>query len=1020
MSDPNKPLFMTETPEDNNELPNRFHQNASSLSNSNSEPHESPNLSDDDDSLDDHDYPNPFYQHSNQTHPDLKIEKAISPEANNEQEHRVISAVAPKIYHQDDNHVEISSTPAFQCLEELFQNGKLTGTQVAQLKSKYIELHNTLKKSRENEAKLLKESKECLKKLEENHEVLQKADGFPENLTNEVLKLRAQYLKCENDASCSEERLYNLEYKLAGLEEDKQLLDREYARMPKPQELERQIEELKLQNSELSKEILQRQEEIDDIKQTIREKNMFMDQKKKEYRDLLDKVENLKDDYVKENLLPSQYMKEFDKFSVEKDDISKEIQNIEKQIELINAELELSEKLRSENEDKRTDLINQVNKEKNSSFDKEKEFNDLAKQFELEKEKEVVLLTDKATIELSLKHVLAEKKLEYDFFVRIQKEKERDTKNLKKLELQLKAGMDSLMNIRLQHEKIEAQKALQPSNDGSLFEKRKELTREVEALKRELTKEHADTNIQKVKVETRIEVEERLLCDQSDCRIQAVEVTRLAAIKADEKEQKAREFMKAETRYKKALEDLKIKDNLIDEHQKRLRELKIKLQDFAKMYDVIKNERNKCVNQIQICTQRAAEMREKLKILGNEHEILRTSSSQKEKQLQRQRLKYANSVSLRDSIRNEKEKQKKILEELKYTEEQQKMNIGNYNNIVNYNEEESTRLRKRYEDSIKERNYRGIELIKRSEELCVMCERSNAQETLITNGNIELQSREEELRFLKLRLEEEKRVLNLYRKNAPNEDALKNELEILRSQLVDCQNHLLKLEKQMENCNDPDRIRFLDGPEETTESVVKKLEQLEFKLAKIEEQCLEKDLIIEQVNRLTERIHNKVDTSKDDTLNLAKKVNHIQSQVKDTTKKMMASVSELSISQAMALKLQEEVKTKELLLEQYYSRMEKGEAPSDEIEQEWIRFLDSEDRLRNSKLPKPLPEDKIVYTMPDGYVTTAEPRPNAYVPQNELELPIPKPYGRLAPFKPQDLGANMRHIKKPNPKPIEI
>ena len=94
-------------------------------------------------------------------------------------------------------------------------------------------------------------------------------------------------------------------------------------------------------------------------------------------------------------------------------------------------------------------------------------------------------------------------------------------------------------------------------------------------------------------------------------------------------------------------------------------------------------------------------------------------------------------------------------------------------------------------------------------------------------------------------------------------------------------------------------------------------------MAKIEEQCLEKDLILEQVNRLTERITNKVDTSKDDTLSLAKKVNQIQSQIKDTTKKMMATVSELSIAQASALKMQEEVKTKELLFEQSINRMQK-------------------------------------------------------------------------------------------------
>jgi hypothetical protein len=44
--------------------------------------------------------------------------------------------------------------------------------------------------------------------------------------------------------------------------------------------------------------------------------------------------------------------------------------------------------------------------------------------------------------------------MEYDCYVKAQKDKERDSKNLKKLELQLKAAQDSLSNIRLQYEKI--------------------------------------------------------------------------------------------------------------------------------------------------------------------------------------------------------------------------------------------------------------------------------------------------------------------------------------------------------------------------------------------------------------------------------------------------------------------------------------------------------------------------------------------------------------------------------------
>lgn len=63
----------------------------------------------------------------------------------------------------------------------------------------------------------------------------------------------------------------------------------------------------------------------------------------------------------------------------------------------------------------------------------------------------------RATLELSLKHTLVDKKTEYDGYIKAQKDKERDTKNLKKIELQLKAAQDSLANIKLQYEKISAQ-----------------------------------------------------------------------------------------------------------------------------------------------------------------------------------------------------------------------------------------------------------------------------------------------------------------------------------------------------------------------------------------------------------------------------------------------------------------------------------------------------------------------------------------------------------------------------------
>jgi hypothetical protein len=138
---------------------------------------------------------------------------------------------------------------------------------------------------------------------------------------------------------------------------------------------------------------------------------------------------------------------------------------------------------------------------------------------------------------------------------------------------------------------------------------------------------------------------------------------------------------------------------------------------------------------------------------------------------------------IRDSIRNEVAKQKKIAADLHEVQEQQKLNIGIYNSLSVQNEHEAVKLRKKYDETVKTRNERGIELITRSEEVCVLCERLNVQEGMLRNADIELQTKEEEIRFLKLQLNEEKRQVSLSQRDLPNKEALDDELETLHKQV---------------------------------------------------------------------------------------------------------------------------------------------------------------------------------------------------------------------------------------------
>ncbi|XP_050405069.2 coiled-coil domain-containing protein 146 [Patella vulgata] len=944
-------------------------------------------------------------------------ELAINPE----EYEAPISAVAPLVVRAEENQVEVSASPAFQRLDELFQQGKLTGTKVAWLKSKYTELHDLLKVARTNESNLLQDAKEYNSVLEQNRIELEKGDNFPESENTEVTKLREQYLKYTNELAQTEERQYQMEYKIECLQEEKKLVEREYSRLPKQGEVEKKIKELQTACDDMRKEIAQRQNESKNLREDLDTANRQMVTEKKEYEKLNDEMEKLKGELVQIQTIPGSIMKESDKLTRQKNEVGKKGAEYEEEFNNLKEAKEMLENKRKELTNEKLEIDKELDRNQALFHNKEQELDSSNRECSLSKEREAVLMGDKASVEMNLRHIQLEKKNQHDIHARRLREKDRDLKNLKKAENQLKVSEETLNHTKMIYDKLKSQADTMPKDDGTNLKKKKELQKEVEQNKRALAQEKSLTAVEHVKLEASAQEEQNLLYEQSDLRIEVVELTRLAAIKADEREQKARDFMRAETRYHRAFEDLKTKQLQIQDHQKKYQEMQQKLKDFAKSYDVIKNERNKCVNLIQTSTQKAAEMKEKIKILQNEIEILRTSVMEKDRMLQKSKLKHMASIVERDSQRNEFAKQQRIHEDMRDTKDQQKMDIMKLNLMINQAEEQMVRLRKRYEVAVQNRNERGLKLIERDEEVCIFYEKVNIQDQMIRNGEVELKAREEEIRFLKMKITEEKRGVGLMSKTVPEKRTLGQELVNLQIELQKVQDHLLSLEKNLENPNNDKRVRYIDGNDPSPPEMQAKIEELELRLAEAEEQLLEKALIYDQTNRIVNRIKGKAESGKEDTLSLAKNVNLVQSRIKDTTRKMMALVSELSMNQANSMRLQQHLKENEVELEQCYIRMEKGEPPSDEIENEWVRFLRDQERRSLDKEERLMMEEEgEQYKIAGGLYTTADPRPNAYIPDDDADLPIPRPYGSHAPFKPVEPGSSMRHIRKPIPKPIEI
>ncbi|XP_055248494.1 coiled-coil domain-containing protein 146 isoform X2 [Gorilla gorilla gorilla] len=910
-------------------------------------------------------------------------------EEKDEKDQEPIYAIVPTINIQDERFVDLSETPAFIFLHELHAMGKLPGTRMAALKAKYTLLHDAVMSTQESEVQLLQNAKRFTEQIQQQQFHLQQADNFPEAFSTEVSKMREQLLKYQNEYNAVKEREFHNQYRLNSLKEEKIIIVKEFEKIPKPGEMEKKMKILRESTEELRKEIMQKKLEIKNLREDLASKQKQLLKEQKELEELLGHQVVLKDEVAHHQTIPVQIGKEIEKITRKKVEMEKKKIVLEQEVKTLNDSLKKVENKVSAIVEEKENVIKEVEGKRALLEIKEREHNQLVKLLELARENEATSLTERGILDLNLRNSLIDKQNYHDELSRNQREKERDFRNLRKMELLLKVSWDALRQTQALHQRLLLEKII--------------------------------SEMESKLVEQQLAEENKLLKEQENMKELVVNLLRMTQIKIDEKEQKSKDFLKAQQKYTNIVKEMKAKDLEIRIHKKKKCEIYRRLREFAKLYDTIRNERNKFVNLLHKAHQKVNEIKERHKMSLNELEILRNSAVSQERKLQNSMLKHANNVTIRESMQNDVRKIVSKLQEMKEKKEAQLNNIDRLANTITMIEEEMVQLRKRYEKAVQHRNESGVQLIEREEEICIFYEKINIQEKMKLNGEIEIHLLEEKIRFLKMKIAEKQRQIRVTQKLLPAKRSLDADLAVLQIQFSQCTDRIKDLEKQFVKPDGENRARFLPGKDLTEKEMIQKLDKLELQLAKKEEKLLEKDFIYEQVSRLTDRLCSKTQDCKQDTLLLAKKMNGYQRRIKNATEKMMALVAELSMKQALTIELQKEVREKEDFIFTCNSRIEKGLPLNKEIEKEWLKVLRDEEMHALAIAEKSqefLEADNR--QLPSGVYTTAEQRPNAYIPEADATLPLPKPYGALAPFKPSEPGANMRHIRKPVIKPVEI
>ncbi|NWT68029.1 CC146 protein, partial [Prunella himalayana] len=822
----------------------------------------------------------------------------------NESPTSMLTAASPS---QEEGPTDLTASPAFQCLDELFSAGKITDTRVAELKEQYTLLHEAVISLQESETQLLQEAERLSAELEHKCE-LEKAEQLPEEAPSEASQIRQQLFSCRSEYNATKGRVYENRLKIECLREEKKLLENEYERMSKEKKDDK-INQLKENCDELSKEVIQRKAEIDSIKEAVSSKEKLILTDEEEMKKLQEMQTYLKAELVRLLGAPKQLAKETEKLNQKKIDAEKSNEALNDQIEELNRTLKATEKRTEEILQEKEDVLKELDERQTLIQKNERECTNLTKLLEINAERELAILSDRQILENNLNKCLLEYKNQQDILSHHQAQKDKELKSLKKIDLQLKGILDSLEGDKATHKRLKSEAEINSKTNAALLERRQELQEEIETLKRGLAEQEMISETDARMLEECMAAETMLFKEQEKCRNELSTLTHLTCLRADERQLKCRDVQKTKIQLQSLVKELKRLDRELVICKKMKKENEKELQGFTRMCDLLLIEKDKCIDLMRIAQWKAKEVESRVKLLENNIENLRDAVTTRERKLQDKYLKIKKNERMNELIKKDYTKAEKEMLESK--EKEKYLNVDRLTTIATHIEEEFSQLRKNYERVVEQRNESGLLLREREEELGFLHEKVNRQEVLCRNGDAKMQVMDEKISFLKLKLVEKKREVKLCFKELTVKNALDAHLARVRTQYSQCRDKIKKLEENYGDATNESRKQEMGGKDPSPPELLKRIEKIEAELVQKEQRLLKIDFLYENISDLTDRIRAVVENGKQDMLLFARRTNELQRAINRKTQEIRALFAELSMKQALAMKLQQEIKDKE-------------------------------------------------------------------------------------------------------------
>lgn len=449
----------------------------------------------------------------------------------------------------------------------------------------------------------------------------------------------------------------------------------------------------------------------------------------------------------------------------------------------------------------------------------------------------------------------------------------------------------------------------------ALEEERKKLEENVKDVE-EVTKNKQENYNNKIRRED--ELNREIQKKKEDATKLAQDIWQLEKVK----EKFGIEASQANAKYFQCLEEVKLKNNLIAELQKKNLEAEARLKQQQNLCEAVRSDRNLYSKNLIESQDKIAELRRNFKIFHHQIEQHKEEIEGKTVELKDCQVKVGKLARDNEGLKHSKEKVQKTISELESKKKNLLTEAEKLKEIILNADAEREEQKKLYEKVINMRDLLGTQLIRKNDELALLYEKIKIQQNALANGEVMYQERIGDIRLLKFKIADLNRELAIINKQAELIEELKQDVFTYKQELADERTKVKALSEELENSLSVTRYKTLPGRDPPKDELLNKVQGMQHHLIRKTEQVVELDVQLQEKNKLVYEITDVLD--KQPKIEVARQLSYYQQKLKETTRQMKAIASELNMhhSQINECKYQIEKETRELqeYKRKYYER----------------------------------------------------------------------------------------------------